>query len=170
VMIGTTALQLLSGTWLLMSFERDIRLLYMGDDVLLTSLLIASILVTLLMIFFLVLLMKHDKRKYFIMSLASFVLVVGIMGWMRQELREVYLDPHLEDHPRTATSEVQEGPSIFIKEQACTEVMNLLTYMLVFLMVNDLSSSMVCYTGLIFMPYCPKMLLTTLTAVLALIG
>lgn len=110
VMIGTTALQLLSGTWLLMSFERDIRLLYMGDDVLLTSLLIASILVTLLMIFFLVLLMKHDKRKYFIMSLASFVLVLGIMGWMRHELREVYLDPHLEDHPRTATSEVQEGP------------------------------------------------------------
>ncbi len=31
-MIWTTALQLLSGTWLLMSFDRDIRLLYMGDD------------------------------------------------------------------------------------------------------------------------------------------
>src|SRR5699024_9415641 len=93
VMIGTSGLQLLSGTWLLMSFERNILLLYIGDDVLLTSLLIASILVTLLMIFFLVLLMKHDKRKYFIMSLASFVLVLGIMGWMRHELREVYLDP-----------------------------------------------------------------------------
>lgn len=106
-MIWTTALQLLSGTWLLMSFDRDIRLLYMGDDPLLTGLLIGSILITILLIFFLVLLMKHDKRKYFIMSLTSFVLVLGLMGWMRHELREAYIDPYKDENPRTTSVEVE---------------------------------------------------------------
>ncbi|HEX6593266.1 MAG TPA: cytochrome c class I [Bacillota bacterium] len=112
VMIGTTGLQLIAGTLLLMSFDADIRLLYMGEDALLTTLLGGGILLTLAMIYFLMKLMKQDKRKYFMMSLASFVLVLGIMGWMRHELREAYLDPYLDEYDRSTseTTEVQEGP------------------------------------------------------------
>lgn len=105
VMIGSTALQFVTGTWLLMNFERDIRMLYMGDDALLTGLLLSSILVTFLLLFFLFLLMKHDKRKYFIMSVASFVVVLGIMGWMRHELRETYIKPYKEEVPQTTQVE-----------------------------------------------------------------
>lgn len=111
VMIWTTALQLVAGTLLLMSFDREIRLLYMGDDPLLTALLAISILVTLLLIFFLVLLMKHDTKKYFILSLSTFVLILGIMGWMRHELREAHLDPYKAEQPRTVSTDQVETSS-----------------------------------------------------------
>ncbi|MBO1002280.1 cytochrome ubiquinol oxidase subunit I [Pseudogracilibacillus auburnensis] len=108
VMIGTTALQFIAGTWLLMNFEREIRLLYMGDDPFLTGLLLSSIFVTMILLFFLYLLMKHDKRKYFMMSLASFILVLGIMGWMRHELRETYIKPYKDEVPQTTEVQVNE--------------------------------------------------------------
>lgn len=101
VMIGTTALQFFTGFWLLMNFEPEIRLLYMGEDLLLTGLLMASILFTMLLLFFLYLLMKHDQRKYFMMSLATFVFVLGLMGWMRHELRETYVKPYKDEAPQT---------------------------------------------------------------------
>lgn len=108
VMISTTALQFVTGFWLLMKFEPEIRLLYMGEDALLTGLLMGSIIVTMILLFFLYLLMKHDKRKYFMMSVASFVLVLGIMGWMRHELRETYIKPYKEEVPQTTQSSVTE--------------------------------------------------------------
>lgn len=109
VMMWTTALQLVSGTWLFMSFDREIRLLYMGDDPLLTGLFIGSILVTLLLIFFLALLMKNDKKPYLALSLAAFILVLGLMGWMRHELREAYLDPYQKETPRTTSVVTSES-------------------------------------------------------------
>ncbi|MBA4538374.1 cytochrome ubiquinol oxidase subunit I [Bacillus aquiflavi] len=108
VMLWTTLLQLVAGTVLLMSFERDIMMLYMGDSALLTGLLIGSIFITLLLSFFLYLLLKHDKRKYFILSMTTFVLVLGLMGWMRHELRESYLEPYKADNVRTTSIEVSE--------------------------------------------------------------
>lgn len=108
VMIGTTALQFITGFWLLMRFEPEIRLLYMGEDGLLTSLLMGSILITMLLLYFLYLLLKHDKRKYFMMALASFIFVLGIMGWMRHELRETYIKPYKEEMPQTTEVKVIE--------------------------------------------------------------
>lgn len=107
VMIGTTALQFITGFWLLMNFEPEIRLLYIGEDLLLTTLLVASIISTILLLFFLYLLMIHDKRKYFIMSLATFVFVLGLMGWMRHELRETYIKPYKDEVPQTTQVNIE---------------------------------------------------------------
>ncbi len=41
------------------------------------------------------------------MSLTSFVLVLGLMGWMRHELREAYIDPYKDENPRTTSVEVE---------------------------------------------------------------
>lgn len=101
VMIGTTVLQFAFGFILLFSFDRDIRMLYMGDDLLLTTLLVVSLLTTALLVYLLYLLMVKEKRTYFLLSLSTFVLILGIMGWMRHELRESYLDPYMNDMPRT---------------------------------------------------------------------
>jgi len=101
VAIITTLLQLVFGTILLMSFERSIMLLYMGDDILLTTLLVLSIFLTLTMAFFLYQLQRHDVKRYFVLALSSFLLVLSLMGWMRHELRESHLEPYLEENPRT---------------------------------------------------------------------
>lgn len=102
VAIWTTLLQLIFGTILLMSFERSIMMLYMGDDLLLTTLLLVSILLTLVTVFFLYQLQKHDVKRYLILSLSTFLVVLSLMGWMRHELRESYLTPYIDDNPRTA--------------------------------------------------------------------
>ncbi len=99
--IWTTLLQLIFGTLLLMSFDRSIIMLYMGDDLLLTTLLVSSIFLTLIMVFFLYKLQKHDVKRYFVLSLTAFLLVLSLMGWMRHELREAYLKPYLDENPRT---------------------------------------------------------------------
>lgn len=99
--IWTTILQFVAGFVLLLSFNRDIMLLYMGEDALLTSMLVGSIVLTLLLVFFLYRLMRTDQRKFFISSVATFFLILVLMGWMRHELRENYLSPYLEENPRT---------------------------------------------------------------------
>lgn len=101
VAIITTLLQLVFGTILLMSFDRSIMLLYMGEDILLTTLLVTSIFLTLAMAYFLYLLQKHDVKRYFYLGLSTFLLVLSLMGWMRHELRESYLESYFEENPRT---------------------------------------------------------------------
>lgn len=108
VLIVTTALQFLFGFLLLFSFESNIRLLYLGDDLLLTTLLIVSLLTTGLLLYFLYLLMAKDKRKYLFMSAVSFVIILAAMGWMRHELRETYLNPYLDENQRTTSIEMIE--------------------------------------------------------------
>lgn len=102
VAIWTTLLQLIFGTLLLMSFDRSIMMLYMGDDFLLTTLLLVSILLTLVMVFFLYQLKKYDVKRYLMLSLTTFLVVLSLMGWMRHELRENYLQPYIDENPRTA--------------------------------------------------------------------
>lgn len=102
VAIWTTLLQLIFGTILLISFERPIMMLYMGEDLLLTTLLLVSILLTLVMVFFLYQLQKHDVKRYLMLSLTTFLVVLSLMGWMRHELRENYLQPYIDENPRTA--------------------------------------------------------------------
>lgn len=108
VMIGTTVLQFALGFILLFSFDRDIRMLYLGDDFLLTTLLVISLVTTAVLVYLLYLLMIRDKRKYFILSLSTFVLIIGVMGWMRHELRESYLNPYLDEVTRTTQVEEVE--------------------------------------------------------------
>lgn len=96
-----TIVQLVSGFILLFSFKRDIRMLYLGDDMLLTGLLVASIVLTLILCVLLFTAAQKDSGKAFSASLLTFVLILAIMGWMRHELREAYLAPYLEDNPRT---------------------------------------------------------------------
>lgn len=105
VMIGSTVLQFALGFILLFSFDRDIRMLYLGDDFLLTTLFVISLLMTAMLVYFLYLLMVRDKRKYFILSLSTFVIILSVMGWMRHELRESYLNPYLEEVTRTTQIE-----------------------------------------------------------------
>ncbi|WP_297988892.1 cytochrome c class I [Anoxybacillus sp.] len=96
-----TLLQLVFGSLLLISFRRDVMLLFMGDDLLLTTLLLASILLTIMLCALLYIVMKKDTPKWFYASIACFILIVGLMGWMRHEVRESYLQPYMDKHPRT---------------------------------------------------------------------
>lgn len=96
-----TVVQLVAGFLLLFSFKPEIRMLYMGEDLLLTTLLILSIMFTLILCALLYKASEQDSGKSFLLALATFVMILGIMGWMRHELRESYLQPYLEDNPRT---------------------------------------------------------------------
>lgn len=105
VLILSTALQFVTGFWLLMQFEPEIRLLYIGEDLLLTGLLVVSLILTIGLLALLFLLMKYHTKRYFILSAATFILVLAAMGWMRHELRESYLDPYKAENPRTVELE-----------------------------------------------------------------
>ncbi|WP_231563567.1 hypothetical protein [Anoxybacillus sp. KU2-6(11)] len=96
-----TLLQLLFGSLLLISFRRDIVLLFMGDDLLLTVLLLVSILLTIVLCGLLYIVTKKDTQNVFYASVICFVLIVALMGWMRHEVRESYLQPYMDEHPRT---------------------------------------------------------------------
>lgn len=99
-----TVVQLVAGFFLLFSFDKDIRMLYLGADMLLTALLVISLILTAVLCILLYTAGYKDSTKAFMSSLLAFVLIVGIMGWMRHELREAYLSPYLEENPRTVES------------------------------------------------------------------
>lgn len=107
VAFWVTVLQLVAGFILLFSFKTDVRILFLGEDLLLTTLLVLSIVLTIVLCIFLFLAGYKDSFKSFTVSLAIFVLIVGIMGWMRHEVRESYLSPYLEKYPRTEQLSIQ---------------------------------------------------------------
>ncbi len=76
-------------------------MLYLGEDLLLTSLLIISIVLTVILCMLLYAAGYKDSANSFLASILVFMFVIGIMGWMRHELREAYLSPYLDEHPRT---------------------------------------------------------------------
>lgn len=96
-----TLFQLAAGMFVLFALKREIMLLYMGGNTLTTSLLMASIVVTLILLGFLYVTDKKDSYRAFTGAVASFLIILGLMGWMRHEVREAYLQPHIENHPRT---------------------------------------------------------------------
>ncbi|MDQ0216284.1 FlaA1/EpsC-like NDP-sugar epimerase [Oikeobacillus pervagus] len=100
-----TIAQFASGAFVLFALKRDVLLLYMGDDLLATGLLLASIVFTFLLLGFLYVADRKDSYRAFMGALASFILVLGLMGWMRHEVREAYIQPHIDDHPRTMEHE-----------------------------------------------------------------
>ena len=99
--LWTTALQLIAGTLLLVSLKQEVMLLYMGEDTVLTGLLIGSIFISLLLIYFLYMAMRTDAKHWFNLSLSTFVLIIAFMGWMRHEVRESYIEPHEQLSPKT---------------------------------------------------------------------
>lgn len=101
----STTLQIIAGTLVLFSLDKHVKLLYMGGDLFLTALLLLSIIVSVVLIYFLYLLMRYDSRKWLIMSLATFVMVIGLMGWMRHEVRDSYVKPHQLDNSPTVQQE-----------------------------------------------------------------
>lgn len=102
----TTALQLVFGTLLLISLKKEVMLLYMGENLLLTSILLGSIIVTFLLIFFLFMVMRTDAKRWIHLSISSFILVIALMGWMRHEVREAYIEPYEQLSPRTVQHEI----------------------------------------------------------------
>ncbi|WP_332646907.1 cytochrome ubiquinol oxidase subunit I [Lysinibacillus sp. 54212] len=102
-----TLMQIVFGFILLFSFEKDIRMLYLGEDLLLTSLLLLSILLTLILCAALYIASEKDNRKAFTLSIVTFVLILAVMGYMRHELRENYLQPYIDENPRTTELEAK---------------------------------------------------------------
>lgn len=100
-----TVLQLVAGFILLFAFKTDVRMLFMGEDLLLTTLLMLSIVLTIVLCIFLYLAGYKDSFKSFTLSIAVFVIIIGIMGWIRHDVRESYLNPYLENFPRTEFSQ-----------------------------------------------------------------
>ncbi|WP_338753231.1 cytochrome ubiquinol oxidase subunit I [Bacillus sp. FJAT-52991] len=96
-----TLCQFIAGTLVLFSLEQEVMLLYMGGHALTTGLLVGSIIVTFVLLGFLYLADKKDSYRAFMGAVVSFIIILGMMGWMRHEVREAYLQPHIEDHPRT---------------------------------------------------------------------
>ncbi|WP_431026798.1 cytochrome ubiquinol oxidase subunit I [Lysinibacillus sp. LZ02] len=103
--LWVTLCQIATGFILLFSFETNIRMLYLGEDVLLTSLLVASIILTIVLCGLLHVAGERNSGKAFFLSVATFVLILGVMGYMRHELRENYLQPYMEEHPRVTMDE-----------------------------------------------------------------
>lgn len=99
--IWITFIQFIAGALVLFSLEREIKLLYMGGDWLSTILLISSLIATFILLLFLYMADSKDSHRAFMGALISFVIVLGLMGWMRHEVREAYLKPHIENNPRT---------------------------------------------------------------------
>lgn len=104
----TTMMQIVTGFILLFSFEKEIRMLYLGENTLLTVLLIASIILTILLCALLQFAGNRDSTKAFMLSVATFVLILGIMGVMRHELRENYLQPYIDEYPRTVHQQSED--------------------------------------------------------------
>lgn len=96
-----TLVQFISGVLLLFSFKKDIRMLYLGEDTLLTTLLVLSIILSVILCVFLYIAANRDSYKVFLLSVLTFLIILGVMGTMRHELRENYLQPYMDDHPRT---------------------------------------------------------------------
>ncbi|HHY71993.1 MAG TPA: cytochrome c class I [Bacillus bacterium] len=101
----TTILQILVGSLVLISLEKDKMMLYMGENMLLTSFLIVSIIGTVALIFFLYMVMKTDAKRWLNLAATAFIVVIAIMGWMRYEVRESYVQPHQQLNPPTVQAE-----------------------------------------------------------------
>jgi len=104
VSLWITVVQLIAGFILLFAFKPEVRMLFMGEDLLLTTLLMLSIVLTIILCVFLFLAGYKDSFKSFVLSAAVFVLIVSIMGWIRHEVRETYLSPYFDEFPRTEQS------------------------------------------------------------------
>ena len=95
-----TVLQLLAGPLLLISMPDQVRQAFMGGSLYHTTILSLAIgLAVVLTVYLFRLRCTHAKRDLLIV-LALLVIVLGLMGTVRHEVRELHLAPHIQDMPR----------------------------------------------------------------------
>ncbi|MEF3312107.1 cytochrome c class I [Paenibacillus sp. GYB004] len=96
-----TLLQLIAGPFLLLSMSSEVRSSFLGGSAFHTSLLVVSVTLAFVLIVLLFRLYKADSRKLFISSAVVLLVIMGLMSWIRHEVRELYLAPYMEQAPRS---------------------------------------------------------------------
>ncbi|MDF2718457.1 MAG: cytochrome [Paenibacillus sp.] len=96
-----TLLQLIAGPFLLLSMSSEVRSSFLGGSAFHTSLLVVSVTLAFVLIVLLFRLYKADSRKLFISSGVVLLVIMGLMSWIRHEVRELYLAPYMEQAPRS---------------------------------------------------------------------
>ncbi len=96
-----TVLQLIAGPILLLGMSEGVRTSFMGGSLFHTLLLSVAVVLALILIVMLYRLYKADSRRLFISSVVILFLIMGMMSWIRHEVRELYLAPYMQEAPRT---------------------------------------------------------------------
>ncbi|TBL69915.1 cytochrome c class I [Paenibacillus thalictri] len=97
---GFTIAQLAAGPYLLLSMSPVVRRAFMGGSLLHTALLAIAILLAIVLCVMLVRLVKTDNRQLFRNSVIVLLVVLSLMSWIRHEVREIQLEPYMEQSPR----------------------------------------------------------------------
>ncbi|MCM3747969.1 cytochrome c class I [Paenibacillus pasadenensis] len=100
-----TLLQLIAGPFLLLSMSKEVRDHFLGGSIFHTVLLGIAVILAIALIILLYKLYRADSRKLFIASVTLLLVIMGLMSWIRHEVRELYLAPYMEESPRN----VQDG-------------------------------------------------------------
>ncbi|MFB6363478.1 hypothetical protein ACFCP7_05360 [Paenibacillus elgii] len=98
---GFTLLQLLAGPLLLFSMDSRVRHAFMGGSAFHTALLAVAVLLAIGLCWLLVRLVRQDGRRLFVATVCVLLIVLTLMSWIRHEVREIYLQPYMEESPRT---------------------------------------------------------------------
>ncbi|MEC0210159.1 cytochrome c class I [Paenibacillus ehimensis] len=98
---GFTLLQMLAGPLLLLSMDGRVRHAFMGGSAFHTALLAAAVLLAVGLCWLLVRLVRQDGRRLFAATVGVLLIVLTLMSWIRHEVREIYLQPYMEESPRT---------------------------------------------------------------------
>ncbi|QTH45475.1 cytochrome ubiquinol oxidase subunit I [Cohnella sp. LGH] len=96
-----TLLQLIAGPLLLLSMNSGVRSSFLGGSLFHTSLLGTAVALAFVLVALMYKLYKADSRKLFVSSLTVLLLIMGLMSWIRHEVRELYLAPYTEEVSRT---------------------------------------------------------------------
>ena len=95
-----TLLQLIAGPFLLLSMSPPVRDSFLGGSLFHTLLLGVSVALAVVLMCVLYKLYKADSRKLFIWAAVLLLIIMGLMSWIRHEVREIYLAPYMEEAPR----------------------------------------------------------------------
>ena len=106
-----TLLQILAGPILLLGLESNVRSQFLGQSAYHTTLLAVATVAALALAFLFFQLYKKESKKMFMSSLILFVFIIGLMGTIRHEVRELYLEPYKEEIPRTVATQNQNAAS-----------------------------------------------------------
>ncbi|MEI7024161.1 cytochrome c class I [Paenibacillus sp. y28] len=99
-----TVMQLVAGPLLLLSMDSRIRQAFMGGSLFHTGLLCVAIVLAIVLCVMLIRLVRQDSRALFVRSVTLLLIVLSLMSWIRHEVRELYLQPYIQETPRTIKS------------------------------------------------------------------
>ncbi|MEB3102080.1 cytochrome c class I [Ferviditalea candida] len=94
-------LQLLAGPILLLSLDSQVRSSFLGGSLFHSALLVTAAILAVIWIAMLLQLIRHESKRLFVSSLALLLVIMGLMGWIRGEVRGLYLAPYMDESPRT---------------------------------------------------------------------